>query len=32
MNCARSLWHISSKEMRRMMLATIVAQTVRSER
>jgi hypothetical protein len=32
MNCARSLWRISSKEMRSMMLANIVAQTVRLER
>lgn len=31
-NCARSLWRISSKEMRGMMLANIVAQTVRLER
>lgn len=32
MNCARSLWRISSKEMRSMMLANIIAQTVRLTR
>jgi len=31
-NCARNLWHLSSKEMRQMLFATVLAQAGHSER
>ena len=31
-NCARNLWHISSKELRQMLVATVLTQAVHAER